>query len=149
MIYSTRKFYNGAKMHLFREISGVCKPTKPMSLFHPHTSYFAYFIHRIFHTSVFEQLWFVRIVLEEPGETNFRCSILIPDTLRNSYVAVFHFKGTVRPDLIYMRVVPLDRPWNEHQPLHVFDFLILVLNIWKNFKVLSRFIQNWIQPPAC
>jgi hypothetical protein len=57
-------------MYLFREISGVCKPTNPMSLFHPHTSYFAIFIHRILHTSVFEQLGFVRIALEEPSETN-------------------------------------------------------------------------------
>jgi hypothetical protein len=56
-------------MHLFREISGVCKPTKPMSLFHPHTSYFAYFIHRITHTSVFNNCD-VRILLEEPSETN-------------------------------------------------------------------------------
>ncbi len=31
----------------------------------------------------------------------------------------------------------------------VFDLLISVLNIWKDFKVLSRFIQKWIQHPAC
>ncbi len=41
------------------------------------------------------------------------------------------------------------RPWKGHQPLKVFDFLISVLNIWKEFKVLSRFIQKIIQPPAC
>ncbi len=29
-----------------------------------------------------------------------------------------------------------------------FDFLISVLNIWKDLKVLSRFIQKLIQPPA-
>ncbi len=58
-------------------------------------------------------------------------------------------KGTLRPDWICMRVVPLDRPWNEHQPLHVFDFLISLLTIWKDLKILSRFIQKWIQPPAC
>ncbi len=29
------------------------------------------------------------------------------------------------------------------------DFLGSLLNIWKDFEVLSRFIQNWIQPPAC
>ncbi len=28
-------------------------------------------------------------------------------------------------------------------------FLISHMNIWKDFKVLSRFMQNWIQPPAC
>ncbi len=30
-----------------------------------------------------------------------------------------------------------------------FYFLISVLNIWNNFKVLSRFMQNLTQPPAC
>ncbi len=33
--------------------------------------------------------------------------------------------------------------------IKVSDFIISVLNIWKDFKVLSRFIQKWIQPPAC
>ncbi len=59
------------------------------------------------------------------------------------------FKGNVRSDWIWMRVVPLDRPWKGHQPLQVFDFLISVLNIWKEFKVLSHFIQKIIKPPAC
>ena len=37
-----------------------------------------------------------------------------------------------------------------HQPLYVFLFFyILILNIWEEFKVLSRFIQKWIKPPAC
>ncbi len=58
-------------------------------------------------------------------------------------------KGTVRPDWICMRVVPLESPLKGHQPLCVFDFLISVLNIWNNFKVLSRFMQNWTQSPAC
>jgi hypothetical protein len=48
-----------------------------------------------------------------------------------------------------MRVVPLESPLKGHQPLYVFDFLISVLNIWNNFKILSRFMQNWTQPPAC
>jgi hypothetical protein len=39
------------------------------------------------------------------------------------------FKGTVRPDWICMRVVPLESPLKGHQPLYVFDFLISVLNI--------------------
>jgi hypothetical protein len=30
-----------------------------------------------------------------------------------------------------------------------FDFFNSLLNIWKDFKVLNRFIQKWIQPPAC
>ncbi len=58
-------------------------------------------------------------------------------------------KGTVRPDWICMRVVPLESPLKGHQPLYVFDFLISVLNIWNKFKVLSCFMQNWTQPPAC
>ncbi len=48
-----------------------------------------------------------------------------------------------------MRVVTLESSLKGHQPLYVFDFLISVLNIWNNFKVLSRFMQNWTQPPAC
>ncbi len=59
------------------------------------------------------------------------------------------FKGTVRPYWICMRVVPLESPLKGHQPLYVFDFLISVLNIWNNFKVLSRFMQNWTHLPAC
>ncbi len=58
-------------------------------------------------------------------------------------------KGTVRPDWICMRVVSLKSPLKGHQPLDVFDFLISVLNIWNNSKVLSRFMQNWAQSPAC
>ncbi len=51
-----------------------------------------------------------------------------------------------------MRVVSLESPLKGHQPLYVFYFLFLILNIWfywYEFKVLSRFMQNWIQPPAC
>jgi hypothetical protein len=29
------------------------------------------------------------------------------------------------------------------------NFLISVLKIWKDFKILSHFMQKWIQPPAC
>ncbi len=38
-------------------------------------------------------------------------------------------KGTVRPDWICMRVVPLESPLKGHQPLYGLDFLISVLNI--------------------
>ncbi len=62
---------------------------------------------------------------------------------------IMSVKGTFRPDWIYMRVVPLNRPWKEHQPLYVLDYLISLFNIWKDFKVLICFLQNWIQPPAC
>jgi hypothetical protein len=41
----------------------------------------------------------------------------------------FNLKGTVRPDWICMRVVPLESPLKGPQPLYVFDFLISVLNI--------------------
>jgi len=51
-------------------------------------------------------------------------------------------KGTVRPDWICMRVVSLESPLKGHQLLYVFDFLISLLNILKDFKVLSRFMQN-------
>ncbi len=59
------------------------------------------------------------------------------------------YKGTVRPDGIYMRVVSLESPLKGHQPLYVLNILFLILNIWKDFKVLSRFMQKWLQPPAC
>jgi hypothetical protein len=39
------------------------------------------------------------------------------------------FKGTVRPDWICMRVISLESPLKRHQPLHVFNFLVLILNI--------------------
>jgi hypothetical protein len=58
-------------------------------------------------------------------------------------------KGTVQPDWICMRVVPLESPLKENQPLYFFFFFFSVLNIWNNFKVLSRFMQNWTQPPDC
>ncbi len=48
-----------------------------------------------------------------------------------------------------MRVVSLESPSKGHQPLDVLNFLFLILNIWKDFKVLSCFMQKWIQPPAC
>jgi hypothetical protein len=48
-----------------------------------------------------------------------------------------------------MRVVSLESPLKAHQPLYFLNFLFLILNIWKDFKVLSRFMQKWIQPPAC
>ncbi len=80
------------------------------------------------------------------GQSVCRFNYLKKDVLL--YFFIF-FKGTVRPDWICMRVVPLESPLKGHQPLYVFDFLISVLNIWNNFKVLSRFMQNWIQSPAC
>ncbi len=37
--------------------------------------------------------------------------------LRKKIPKAFLLKGTVPPDWICMRVVPLDRPWERHQPL--------------------------------
>ncbi len=59
------------------------------------------------------------------------------------------FKGTVRTDWICMRVVSLESTLKGHQPLYVYNFLFLILNILQDFKVLSRSMQKWIQPPAC
>jgi hypothetical protein len=36
-------------------------------------------------------------------------------------------KGTVRPNLISLRVVSLNRPWFGHPPLYVLTFIILIL----------------------
>ncbi len=62
---------------------------------------------------------------------------------------MWKFKGTVRPDWICIRVVSLVGLLKGHQPLYVLNFIFLILNIRKDFKVLSRFMQKWIQPPAC
>jgi len=48
-----------------------------------------------------------------------------------------------------MRVVSLESTLKGHQPLYVIDLLISLLNILKDFKVLSRFMQKRIQPPDC
>ncbi len=59
------------------------------------------------------------------------------------------FKGTFQPDWICMRVVSLESSLKGHQPLYVLNFLFLILNIWKDFKVMSHFMQKLIQAPAC
>ncbi len=48
--------------------------------------------------------------------------------------------------------VTLNTPGKGHQPLSVFNFLIWILNFWKDFKVLSHFIpsyKNASNPPIC
>ncbi len=52
------------------------------------------------------------------------------------------FEGTVRPDWISLRVVSLDGPLKGHQPLYVFDFFILILNIWEEFKFWAASCKN-------
>ncbi len=69
-----------------------------------------------------------------------------------SLVARIPFKGTVRPDWICMRVVQyywigLEKYINRLRFL-IFDFWSWIFD-FKEFKVLSRFMQKWIQPPAC
>ncbi len=58
-------------------------------------------------------------------------------------------KGTVRPDWICMRVVPLDRPGKEHQPLYVFLIFLFKFLI---FKITSKFwaasCKKASNPPA-
>ena len=44
-----------------------------------------------------------------------------------------------------MRVVSLESPLKGHQPLYVFNFLFLILNIKNNFKVLSCSMQKGLQ----
>ncbi len=56
-------------------------------------------------------------------------SILVTIDVSTLSVLFHSIKGTVRPDWICMRVVPLDRPLKGHQLLYGFDFLISVLNI--------------------
>ncbi len=51
--------------------------------------------------------------------------------------------------LIIYSAVSLESPLKGHQPLYVFIFLFLILNIWQEFKVLSCFMQKWIQSSAC
>ncbi len=57
-------------------------------------------------------------------------------------------KGSVRPDWIYMRVVPLDRPWKGHKPLWVFDFLISHLTILKRLQS-SELLHAKMNPTSC
>ncbi len=86
------------------------------------------------------------LVLTTKRPNNSKCISVVCLLIKVNFLI---FKGTIRPDWIFMRVVPLDRPWKGDQPIQVFDFLISLLNIWKDFKVLSLFMQKWIQPPAC
>ncbi len=48
-----------------------------------------------------------------------------------------------------MRVVPLVGLEKDINRYRFFIFFISVLNIWKVFKVLSRFKQKWIKPASC
>ncbi len=52
-----------------------------------------------------------------PGKQWQRSGLWWCPSSPGSLPAYIIFKGTVRPDRIDMRVVPLDRPWKGHQPL--------------------------------
>jgi hypothetical protein len=55
--------------------------------------------------------------------------VLFPLRLLVHFFLLRLLKGTVRPDWICMRVISLESPLKGHQPLHVFNFLVLILNI--------------------
>jgi hypothetical protein len=61
-----------------------------------------------------------------PRDVNVKCVFWLSFQLM---IFLTSFKGTVRPDWICMRVLPLESPLKGYQPLYVFDFLISVLNI--------------------
>jgi hypothetical protein len=52
--------------------------------------------------------------------------------------------GQSRPALERYHWKGLDMDINRNR----YRFLILILNIWKDFKVLNRFIQKCLQAPA-
>jgi hypothetical protein len=56
-------------------------------------------------------------------------------------------KGTVRPDLHESGTI--GKALRRRSTAMGFLIFILILNIWYEFKVLSRFMQKRIQPPAC
>ncbi len=82
--------------------------------------------------------------MQKPGFSVRICNYASPCTIVGGGGGVLGpesyqlFKVTVRPD-------SLDRPWKGHQTLMVFNFLILICNIWKDFwaslykKYLSSF----------
>ncbi len=41
------------------------------------------------------------------------------------------------------------KPFKRTSTAICFKYFILILNIWEDFKVLSRFMQKWVQPSAC
>ncbi len=68
------------------------------------------------------------------------------------YFIVKKFKGTVWPDWIYMRVVSWYHwmvPLKRTSTAIDFRFFNFDLEYLKRLRVLSRFMQKWIQPPAC
>jgi hypothetical protein len=73
-------------------------------------------------------LYFFEIYKESNGDFRYIGRIMSL-FLKMILLCAYVFKGTVRPDWICMRVVPLESPLKGHQPLYVFDFLISVLNI--------------------
>ncbi len=54
--------------------------------------------------------------------------------------------GQIQPAWEWYHVIGIEKDIDRYRFFYVF---ILILNIWWEFKVLSRFMQKWIQPPAC
>jgi hypothetical protein len=69
-----------------------------------------------------------RFGIRDPEKTYSGSATLCISFFRDSKNVIV-FKGTVRPDWICMRVISLESPLKGHQPLHVFNFSVLILNI--------------------
>jgi hypothetical protein len=69
--------------------------------------------------------------------TNSVQYITVQDVLMGeASCVIFFIKGTVRLDLTFLRVVPLDMP-RIYEPLFILEFVIVVLNSSKESKALN------------
>ncbi len=64
-------------------------------------------------------------------------------------LVIVHFKVTVRPDWICMRVVSLESPLKGHQPLFVLIFYFLSWIFDKSSKFWAASCKKAFNPPAC
>ncbi len=64
------------------------------------------------------------------------------------HAPVCFFKGTVRPDWISLSIIGKALK-KTSTGIVFFDFFIFNLEFFKNFKILSRFIQKASNPPTC
>jgi hypothetical protein len=69
------------------------------------------------------------LVLQVGGQVQLVVLLLLAEPVQDLNQDGNRIKGTVRPDWICMRMVSLERPLKGHQPLYVFNFLVLILNI--------------------
>ncbi len=54
-----------------------------------------------------------------------------------NYIVAQYIKGTNWPDKIRARVVPIERPKQGHTSLQIFDFSIMIIDFFKEFKILG------------